>query len=688
MEADMLHAAGQALLIILDPMRMAYLFGGVCMGLALGILPGIGGVAGLALLLPFTFNLDAAAAFALLLGMGSTTGTTDPISAILFGAPGHAASAATVLDGYPMTKRGEAGRALGASYLSAMIGGIFGAALMAVSIPMLRPIILYLGSPELLAISVFGISMVSTLSGNAPLRGVCAACFGMMLSMIGTDPQSGTLRWTMGSLYLWDGMPLVPLTLGIFALPELCDLAIGRTPVVAAGKTLDTKSGMLLGVKDCFTHWFLILRCSWLGAALGAIPGIGVSVIDWIAYGHAMKTEKGAAETFGKGDVRGVIAAESSTNAREGGHLIPTVAFGVPSGAAMAILLGAFLIHGLVPGPDMLTKNLDITYSMVWSIALANVLGTGLCFAFSGQLAKLATLRYTLIMPCVLSLIYIGGFEATRQWGDLYSLLFFGLLGWAMKHFRWPRPPLVLGFILGSIIERYMFISIERFGASWLTRPIVLAMFALALLTITRPLLQDVREHHGIGAMLKTFGAPRFTPSNLFPAALLSLIAVMFAVSLQWDFAAKIIPVIVGCGALLTGGLSLANDIFSKRGRACTGGAPELAALASSKIHMDVASKTEHLPAETILLRGFIFFGWLVAFLCSMAVIGLLPTVPVFVVAYMRLEGPEKWRHAFIMAAVMTALIYVVFDQLLSIPWPPTVLGGAMPWLKAYVPTI
>ena len=355
---------------------------------------------------------------------------------------------------------------------------------------------------------------------------------------------------------------------------------------------------MLLGVKDCFTHWFLILRCSWLGAALGAIPGIGVSVIDWIAYGHAMKTEKGAAETFGKGDVRGVIAAESSTNAREGGHLIPTVAFGVPSGAAMAILLGAFLIHGLVPGPDMLTKNLDITYSMVWSIALANVLGTGLCFAFSGHLAKLATLRYTLIMPCVLSLIYIGGFEATRQWGDLYSLLFFGLLGWAMKHFRWPRPPLVLGFILGGIIERYMFISIERFGASWLTRPIVLAMFALALLTIMRPLLQDVREHHGIGAMLKTFGAPRFTPSNLFPAALLSLIAVMFAVALQWDFAAKIIPVIVGIGALTDRRPQPRQRHLQQARPQCAGGAPELAAIASSKIHMDVASKTEHLPAE------------------------------------------------------------------------------------------
>src|SRR5499427_1333822 len=190
---DMLHSAANALLIILDPIRLAYLFGGVCMGLALGILPGIGGVAGLALLLPFTYSIDAPAAFALLLGMGSTTTTADPISAILFGAPGHAASAATTLDGYPMTRRGEAGRALGASYMAALIGGLFGAALMAIALPVLRPIILYIGSPELLGVAVFGISMVAVLSGNTPLRGLAAACFGMMLAMIGTDPQTGTL---------------------------------------------------------------------------------------------------------------------------------------------------------------------------------------------------------------------------------------------------------------------------------------------------------------------------------------------------------------------------------------------------------------------------------------------------------------------------------------------------------------
>ena len=514
MEQDVLQAAGHALLIILSPHRMALLVSGVCMGLALGILPGIGGLAGTALLLPFTYHLDPHAAFALLLGLGASTTTADPISAILFGAPGHAASAATTLDGYPMTKRGEAGRALGASYMSALMGGLFGAALMGVALPIIRPVILYLGSPELLAIAVFGISMVSVLSGNTPLRGLTAACFGMMLAMIGSDPQTGTLRWTLDSLYLWDGLPLVPVTLGIFALPELCDLAVSRMAVVDSGKALDTKTGMLLGIKDCWTNWFLILRCSWIGSAMGACPGIGVSVIDWISYGHALRTEKGAAQTFGTGDVRGVIAAESATNAKEGGALVPTVAFGVPASAGMAILLGAFLIQGLVPGPEMLTKHLDVTYSMVWSIALANVVGSGLCFAFSGQLAKLATLRYTLIMPVVLSLVYIGAFQSSRNWGDMFSLLFFGVLGWGMKHFKWPRPPLVLGFILGDILERYLFISIERYGVDWMLRPVVMVLFAMALMTISRPLLQDIRAHGGIKAMLSDFGKPHFTGLN------------------------------------------------------------------------------------------------------------------------------------------------------------------------------
>src|ERR1700752_2137584 len=227
--AFMATAAGKAFVILMDPVRLMYLAAGCVMGLILGIVPGIGGLAGTAMLLPFTFNMDPYSAFALLLGLGSTTTTGDPIPAVLFGVPGGAASAATVLDGFPMAKKGEAGRALSAAYMSSLMGGIFGALLLAVSIPILRPIMLFLGSPELLAFFIICLSIVGVLSRNAPLRGVAAGCLGIMIAMIGSDPQTGTLRWTFDSLYLRDGLPLTPVLLGLFALPELCDLLIART---------------------------------------------------------------------------------------------------------------------------------------------------------------------------------------------------------------------------------------------------------------------------------------------------------------------------------------------------------------------------------------------------------------------------------------------------------------------------
>ncbi|HXL48580.1 MAG TPA: tripartite tricarboxylate transporter permease [Xanthobacteraceae bacterium] len=684
----MAASAGKAFLTLMEPHRLMFLALGCIMGLVLGIIPGIGGLTGTAMLLPFTFNMDPYSAFALLLGLGATTATGDPIPAILFGVPGGAASAATVLDGFPMAKKGEAGRALSAAYMSSLMGGVFGAALMAVSIPILRPVMLFIGSPELLAFSVLGISMVAVLSGNAPLRGITAGCLGVMIAMIGTDPQTGTLRWTFDSLYLWDGLPLTPLLLGVFALPELCDLLIARVAIAADTGMANIYKGQWQGVKDCFSHWWLIMRCSWIGGGIGSIPGISASVVDWLAYGHALKTEKGASATFGKGDVRGVIASESSNNAKEGGALVPTVAFGVPGSATMAILLGAFLIHGLVPGPDMLTKNLSITYAMVWSVALANILGAGLCYAFSPQFAKLATLRYTLILPAVLGIIYIGAFEATRQWGDLFTLLFFGLVGWIMKQFKWPRPPLILGVVLGDTIERYLFISIERYGLSWMLRPIVALLFALAILGLIRPLLQDIRSQGGIMRMLTSFQRPTFHPSQLFTMFMIALIGAAVVASLQWDFSAKIVPLVVGTVALCAAVLSLFNEMCRKPVAVAAEGLAEHAQHeVGEKIHMDLVSDTAHLPVREIVMRAALFFGYLIGFMAVMATIGLIPTVGVFIIFFMRHEAKERWSLVIPYAVVLVLFIWFTFDYFMAVPWPPTLIGQWFPVLKA-IPSV
>ena len=686
--AFMAAAAGKAFLALIEPHRLMFLMLGCMMGLILGIVPGIGGLAGTAMLLPFTFGMDPYSAFALLLGLGATTATGDPIPAVLFGVPGGAASAATVLDGFPMAKRGEAGRALSAAYMSSLMGGVFGAMLLAVSIPILRPVMLFLGSPELLAFSVLGISMVAVLSGSAPLRGAAAGCLGVMIAMIGSDPQTGTLRWTFDSLYLWDGLPITPVLLGLFALPELCDLLIARVAIAHGVDNKNIYKGQWQGVKDCFEHWWLIVRCSWIGGGIGSIPGISASVVDWLAYGHALKTEKGAAQTFGKGDVRGVIASESSNNAKEGGALVPTLAFGVPGSATMAILLGAFLIHGLVPGPDMLHKNLDITYAMVWSVALANILGAGLCYAFSPQFAKLATLRYTLILPAVLSVVYIGAFEASRSWGDLIALLVFGVFGWLMKQFKWPRPPLVLGLVLGDSIERYMFISIERYGYGWLSRPVVVVLLALAIIGLVRPFLSDVRRQGGLGKMLTSFQMPQFKSQQLFTMFFIALVGSMVVAAQPWAFAAKLVPMIVGIIALIVSGLSLFNEMCRKPSAAGDGGLAEQAqAEVEQKIHMDLESDTAHLPLRTIVTRSARFYGYLLGFMALMSVIGLIPTAAIFVVVFMRLEGPERWKLVLPYVTVLIVGIWLAFDQFMALPWPPTLLGLAFPWLKV-IPSV
>ncbi|MDP2354923.1 MAG: tripartite tricarboxylate transporter permease [Beijerinckiaceae bacterium] len=683
----MLQAAVTAFGLMFDPWTMTLLFVGCIMGLVLGILPGIGGLAGTALLLPFTFGMEPVAAMALLLGLGATTATGDPIPAILFGVPGGAGSAATVLDGLPMAKRGEASRALSAAYMSSLLGGVFGAALMGLTIPILRPIMLYIGSPELLAFSVLGISFVATLSGNAPLRGLTGAALGIMIAMVGSDPQTGTLRYTFDTLYLWEGAPLTSIVLGFFALPELADLAISRTAI--SGNLAKTdKSGMWQGAKDCFVHWWLIMRCSWLGAFLGAVPGIGGAIVDWIAYGHAVRTEKGASLTFGRGDVRGVIASESANNAKEGGSLVPTVAFGVPGSAGMAILLGAFMIHGLVPGPDMLGKNLHITYSMVWSVALANIVGAGMCYLFSEQFARLATLRYTLIMPSVLGVIYIGAFQGSRNWGDLWTLLIFGVLGWVMKQMKWPRPPLVLGLVLGDIIERYLFISIQRYGVDWFARPIVIGIFAVSAMGLLRPLLQDLKKEGGVGGMLSGYGKPQFELQHLMHVFLLCVFGYLLFEASSWNFSAKIVPMIVGATGFGCIALSLLNDVCRKAHMEAIDLRKEAKGEVEEKIHMDLESDTAHVSTHLILVRAGIFFGWLLAFMGSMSVIGIIPTVPLFVVLYMRLEGPESWKLVVPQAIGLTVFIWFVFDQLLTIPWPPTFLGSWAPWLKDIIPSL
>ena len=265
-----------------------YLLVGITLGFFVGLLPGIGGLSTLALMLPFSYTIKTPIeAFCFLLGMLAVTGTTGDITSILFGIPGEGSSAALILDGYPMSKNGEAGRALGAAIMSSLVGSILGALALLFSIPIMRPLILLFGSPELFIIAIMGVTFIGTLAGSSLLKGLLAGGVGLMLAAIGVDPQTGSLRYTFGSLYLWDRLDIIPVVVGLFAIPEIVDLAVRGTSI-AGGKPAKL-TGVMEGVKDTFRHWWLVFRCSMIGVYFGILPVLGAGVAQWVAYGHAVQ---------------------------------------------------------------------------------------------------------------------------------------------------------------------------------------------------------------------------------------------------------------------------------------------------------------------------------------------------------------------------------------------------------------
>jgi hypothetical protein len=416
-----------------------------------------------------------------------------------------------------------------------------------------------------------------------------------------------------------------------------------------------------------------VLRCGVLGTGLGAIPGIGSAVIDWIAYGYAQRTEKNS-ETFGSGDVRGVIAPESSNNAKEGGHLVPTIAFGVPAGASMAILLGAFLMHGLTPGPDMLTKHLDLTYLIVWSLTLAHVIGAVICLSCSRWLAQVSRIRPEILLPVIIALVFVAAFEGEHDWGDLYALVFFGIVGWIMKRLGWPRPPMVLGIVVGGIFERYLFISTQLYGWGWLLRPAVLAILACVVWALYRPLSQIavalVEQFRAVGGR-----RPRFGAAPAFSLAVIVLIVAAIVSSTNWPHDAKLVP-LTACGiALVAAVLNLVNELFGPEDKVASPGDPALKAGA----HVPDLG----LPDDVVRRRATIFFIWMAAFIALVFLIGFVPAIALFVFAYMRFGFGEPWTTALGFSVATTLVCYVVFHWALAVAWPPSLLGDLFPALRA-----
>jgi putative tricarboxylic transport membrane protein len=470
----------QALVNLLTGWHLFYMMVGVFVGLIIGILPGLGSIAGMSILLPFVYGMDPVSALGMLIGLLAVVPTGDTFTSVLMGIPGGAASQATILDGFPMAKRGEAARALSAAFFSSMIGGLVGALVLSVFVVIARPVILAFSSAELFMLTVLGLSMVGVLAGSSLLKGLLSCGVGLLLGCVGAAPATSEWRLVLGTEYLIDGIPIVVMALGIFAIPEIIDL-LRQNKAIAAASRLGT--GWWQGIKDTIEHWGLVMRCSAIGCIIGAMPGLGGSVADWLAYGHVVQISKDK-ENFGKGDVRGVLAPESANNSVQGGALIPTLLFGIPGSGSTAIFLGGMILLGMQPGITMVEQRLDLVYTIIWSLAIANVLGAGLCILISPFVARLTTLPYVYVAPFMLMIIFFAAYQATTDWGDILALLGIGVLGIYMRRFGWPRPPLLIGFVLAKGAETYLYQAIQFHEWAWLWRPGVLIIAAFTILSV------------------------------------------------------------------------------------------------------------------------------------------------------------------------------------------------------------
>ena len=669
--ATALPALGDAWGLILQPIVLGYLVLGVVMGLAVGVFPGLGGIAGLSLLLPFMFGMDPILGLALMIGMVAVVPTSDTFASVLMGIPGSSASQATVLDGFPMAKKGEAARALSAAFASSLFGGLVGATFLTMFILVARPIVLAFGLPEMLMITILGLSMVAILAGRIPLKGVAAAGLGLMIGTIGEADAGGSLRMATYDIpYLTDGLKLVIVGLGIFAVPEIVSL-LRQDRSIAQGASLG--AGWLDGVRDWAANIWLSVRCSIIGVVVGVIPGLGGSVVDWIAYGHSVQTTKDKSN-FGKGEVRGVIGPESSNNAKEGGGLVPTLLFGIPGSGSMAIFIGAVALLGsgdIEVGPSMLKDNLDITYSIVWLLALANVVGTILCIAASGGIAKLTTIRFTYLAPFLFMLISFAAFQSGQNFEDLLALFAIGLIGIFLRRFDWSRPAFLIGFVLSNPVEKFtnqaFQIASFRFrksfgeGMEYVFSPIVIVLIVITVASI----ILGIRQAKMIMAEGEVQSGSKRAPLVFLLVIVAYLIVALANANMipDYNMTDKIIPLVVGCVALFCCVVLLIQMMRRPEGDAI---------FADKEIAGEDANAPHGLWSTLAWFAGLIAATWVVGFI--LALVG-------FLVAFFRIRAGSSWAMTLILTACGIGFMCIMAGAL-NRDFPPGLLQGMvdLPW--------
>jgi putative tricarboxylic transport membrane protein len=478
----MLESTLAALQGLVTPLGVLFLALGVLVGLVFGVMPGLGGTTAIALLMPLTFTLEPGQAMLLMGGIMGAVSAGGSVSAILINTPGTAPNAATCFDGYPLTQQGKAGLAIGAAAGASTIGGFIGVLTLLAVMPVMKGLVLLFGPPEYFMLAAMGLAAIAVSTGGRFLRGLIAGAIGLILAFVGYDAVNGGVRFTFGSNYLWDGIQLVPALTGLFAISEMLALSVSGGTIAKAG-THARIADVWQGVRLAATHWKTTLQGSAIGTFIGAVPGLGGTVAAFLAYSAAMQISK-SPQTFGKGNIEGVIGPEASNNSKDGGALIPTLSFGIPGSAEMAVFLGVLVLHGLQPGPMLLLEHEGVIFSLILALLASTLLSNLVVLAVARPLAVITRVDVHLLVPVVIAVALVGVYALRETVGDVILAGLFGALGYLMIRFRYPRVTLVIALILGELAERSFHQSLNMSSGDWtifFTRTASLVIFLMLL---------------------------------------------------------------------------------------------------------------------------------------------------------------------------------------------------------------
>ncbi|WP_102264447.1 tripartite tricarboxylate transporter permease [Mesobacillus jeotgali] len=483
----------QVLAQVFEVQTLVLVFAGVFLGVVFSAIPGLTATMGIALLIPYTFSLPQVPAISMLLGIyiGGMYGGS--ITAILIRTPGTPSAAATLLDGYPMAAKGQAGKALNYATMGSFVGGIISCIVLILIAPQLAAFGLKFGPAEFFALAVFGLSIVGTISGKNVVKGLMVAAVGLMIATVGMDPIGGVARFTFGSVNLTSGVSFIPALIGLFAVSQVIR-EIEEKATEGIKKKIKYQRERI-SLRETFSYWKEFLRASAIGTFIGIIPGTGTSIATFLSYNESKRFAKPERrKEYGTGIPEGVIATETSNNAVTGGALIPLLTLGIPGDVVTAVILGGLLIQGVTPGPLLFQNNGPLVYSLFITLIIANIFMLLIGLFAVRFVGKIVDVPKNILLPIVVTLCFIGSYSLSNNLFDVWVALVFGIIGYLLEKFNYPLPPLILGIILGPIIESNLRRTIIESSGDLtvlFTRPISAVFLGIAIVSFIYPLIKD-----------------------------------------------------------------------------------------------------------------------------------------------------------------------------------------------------